>query len=80
MKIRQQLERLGEGDFADHGVNVLAFGMPATGKTHAICAIGHRLVESSSSALFIPVHRLVQDMLPRIVKQTTIQTGKYHRS
>ena len=63
VQLRQQLQRLGEGDFADHGVNVLAFRMPGTGKTHAMCAIGHRLVESSRSVLFIPAYRLVQDML-----------------
>ena len=44
MQLRQQIEKLGEGDFADRGVNVLAFGMPGTGKTHAMCAIGDRLV------------------------------------
>ena len=27
VQLRQQLNRLGEGDFADRGVNVLAFGM-----------------------------------------------------
>ena len=37
--------------------------MPGTGKTHAMCAIGHRLVESGRSILFIPAYRLVQDML-----------------
>ncbi len=63
VKLRQQLGRLGEGDFVDRGVNVLAFGMPGTGKTHATCAIGHRLVESGRSVLFIPAYRLVQDML-----------------
>ena len=42
---------------------LLAFGMPGTGKTHAMCAIGHRLVESGRSVLFIPAYRLVQDML-----------------
>ncbi len=47
----------------DRGVNALAFGMQGTGKTHAMCAIGHRLVESSRSVLFIPAYRLVQDML-----------------
>ena len=59
----QLRQRLGEGDFVDRGVNVLAFGIPGTGKTHAICAIGHRLVESGRSVLFIPAYRLVQDML-----------------
>ena len=62
-KLRQQLERLAEGDFVGHGVNVLAFGLPGTGKTHAMCAIGHRLVESGRSVLFAPAYRLVQDML-----------------
>ena len=37
--------------------------MPGTGKTHAVCAIGHRLVESGRSVLFVPAYRLVQDML-----------------
>ena len=61
--VRQQLVRLAEGDFVDRGVNVLAFGLPGTGKTHAMCAIGHRLVQSGRSVLFIPAYRLVQDML-----------------
>ena len=60
MQLRQQLQRLGEGDFADRGVNVLAFGMPGTGKTHAMCAIGHRLAESGRSVLFIPAYRNFQ--------------------
>ena len=64
VKLRQQLQRLGEGDFVDRGVNVLAFGLPGTGKTHAMCAIGHRLVESERSVLFAPAYRLVQS-LPR---------------
>ena len=63
MKLRQQLESLAEGDFVECGVNLLAFGMPGTGKTHTMCAIGHRLVQSGRSVLFIPAYRLVQDML-----------------
>ena len=64
VKLRQQLEMFGEGDFVDHGVSVPEFSMPGTGKFHAICAIGHRLVESARSVLFIPAYRLVQS-LPR---------------
>ena len=64
VKLRQQLQRLGEGDFVDRGVNVLVFGLPGTGKTHAMCAIGDRLVESGRSVLFAPAYRLVQS-LPR---------------
>ena len=50
VKLRQQLVRLAEGDFVDSDVNVLAFGLPGTGKTHAMCAIGHRLVQDMLAA------------------------------
>ena len=63
VRLRQQLIRLAEGDFVDRDVNVLAFGLPGTGKTHAMRAIGHRLVQAGRSVLFIPAYRLVQDML-----------------
>ena len=63
VKLRQQLVRLAEGDFVDRDVNVLAFGIPGAGKTHAMCAIGHRLVQAGRSVLFVPAYRLVQDML-----------------
>ena len=77
VRLRQQIERLREGGFVDRGVIVLAFGMPGTGKTHTMCAIGHRLVESGRSVQFIPAYRLVQDMLaakrdlelPRILRK-----------
>ena len=36
--------------------------LPA-GKTHALCAVGHRLVEAGRSVLFAPAYRLVQDLL-----------------
>ena len=64
VRLRQQIERLGERGLVDRGVIVLAFGMPGTGKTHTMCAIGHRLVESVRSVQFIPAYRLVQS-LPR---------------
>ena len=35
----QQLDHLAQGSFAEHAVNVLAFGLPGTGKTHALCAL-----------------------------------------
>lgn len=46
----------------DSDVNVLTFGLPGTGKTHAMCAIGHRLVQSGRSVLFILAYRLVQSL------------------
>ena len=39
---------------------MLAFGLPGTGKTHAL---GHRLVEAGHSVLFAPAYRLVQELL-----------------
>ena len=75
VRLRQQLVRLAEGDFVDRDVNVLAFGLPGTDcKTHAMCAIGHRLVQSGRSVLFIPAYRLVQDMLER-PSETSICRG-----
>ncbi len=63
LALRQQLDHLARGSFVGHGVNVLAFGLPGTGKTHALCALGHRLVEAGHSVLFAPAYRLVQDLL-----------------
>ena len=63
LPLRQQLDHLAQGSFVERGVNVLAFGLPGTGKTHALCALGHRLVEAGHSVLFTPAYRLVQELL-----------------
>ena len=63
LALRQQLDHLAQGSFVERGVNVLAFGLPGTGKTHALCALGHRLVEAGHSVLFAPAYRLVQELL-----------------
>ncbi|MFT4628016.1 MAG: DNA replication protein DnaC, partial [Myxococcota bacterium] len=39
--LQQQLRDLSTGRFASNAINVLAFGLPGTGKSHACCAIGH---------------------------------------
>ena len=52
LSLQQQLSELANGSFVGRGVNVLAFGLPGTGKTHALCAVGHRLVEAGRSVLF----------------------------
>ena len=64
LALRQQLDQLAQGSFVERGVNVLAFGLPGTGKTHALCAIGYRLVEAGHSVLFAPAYRLVQSPPP----------------
>ena len=50
LAMRQQLDHLAQGSFVEHGVNVLAFGLPGTGKAHALCALGHRLVQKLLAA------------------------------
>ncbi len=37
--------------------------MTGAGNTHALCALGHRLVEAGHSVLFVPAYRLVQELL-----------------
>jgi DNA replication protein DnaC len=54
---------LCNGDFADKGENVLAFGLPGRGKTHFCCAIGHELIRRDKSVLFTPTYKLVQQLL-----------------
>ncbi len=63
VKLQQQLEELSNAAFLERAVNVLAFGLPGTGKTHAMAALGHRLIEQGHSVLFAPTYKLVQDLL-----------------
>ena len=62
-KLVQSIRELAGGAFADRGANILAFGLPGTGKTHAVCAIGHAVVASGRSVYFTPTFRLVQQLL-----------------
>ncbi len=59
----QRLHELAKGDFLDHAGNVLAFGLPGVGKSHAACALGHALVEAGHAVLFTPTYQLVQELL-----------------
>jgi DNA replication protein DnaC len=63
VKLQQQMEELATGRFLDQAVNVLAFGLPGTGKTHAMAALGHRLIEQGHSVYFAPTYQIVQDLL-----------------
>lgn len=62
-KVRKQLAALYEGKFLEHAENVLAFGLPGRGKTHALCAVGHELVRQGHAVLFLPAYELVQRLL-----------------
>ena len=61
--LAKQLRDLARGEFLERAVNVLAFGLPGVGKSHAACAIGHALVEAGHPVLFTPTYQLVQHLL-----------------
>ena len=65
LALQQALRELARGDFLDRAINVLAFGLPGTGKTHACCALGHSLVDAGHAVLFTPAYKLVQDLLAK---------------
>jgi len=58
-----QFSVLLEGDFLDRRDNVLVFGNPGSGKTHLLCALGHRLIGKGRSVYFTPCVLLVQRLL-----------------
>src|SRR5437879_6118154 len=62
LKVTQQLRSLLAGDFLDRRVNVLAFGPPGAGKTHALCALAQELVRAGRSILFTRCSVLVQEL------------------
>jgi DNA replication protein DnaC len=59
----EQLRSLREGEFLQRAGNVLCFGLPGAGKTHAAAALGHALVDRGHAVLFISTYQLVQDLL-----------------
>jgi DNA replication protein DnaC len=59
----RRLRELADGDFLDDATNVLAFGLPGVGKSHAMCAVGHALVDRGHAVLFMPTYSLVQELL-----------------
>jgi DNA replication protein DnaC len=62
-RVATHLNVLTDGSFLKRCENVLAFGNPGSGKTHLLCAIGHRLIEQGRRVLFIGCSQLVQDLL-----------------
>jgi len=59
----QQLRTLATGQFLERAGNVLAFGLPGVGKSHAACALGNALVEAGHSVLSTPTYQLIQELL-----------------
>ncbi len=63
LPVVQHLQQLATGAFLETATNVLAFGLPGVGKSHALCAVGHALVEAGHHVLFTPAYALVQELL-----------------
>jgi len=61
--VMAKLDELATGDFLERAQNVLCFGLPGRGKTHAAAALGHALVQRGHAVLFTPTFRLVQELL-----------------
>jgi DNA replication protein DnaC len=57
------LRDLASGAFLEHSTNVLCFGLPGVGKSHAAAAIGHALVEAGHAVYFVAAYELVQHLL-----------------
>lgn len=51
-KVVQQARMLLEGSFVDRRENVLAFGVPGSGKTHLMCAVVQELVRTGRKVQF----------------------------
>jgi DNA replication protein DnaC len=62
-KVVQQLRGLLNGDFLDRRENVLVFGPPGSGKTHALNAVALELVRAGRRVLFTKCSLLVQELL-----------------
>jgi DNA replication protein DnaC len=61
--IMQRLQELATGAFLETATNILAFGLPGVGKSHALCAVAHALIEAGHSVLFTPAYAIVQELL-----------------
>jgi DNA replication protein DnaC len=63
IKVQQQANQLLSADFLNQSTNVLAFGLPGSGKSHLLCAIAQELVKKGHRILFTTCALLVQDLL-----------------
>lgn len=83
LTVTRQLETLRDGSFLDRRENVLIFGKPGSGKSHALCALSEQLILQGRSVLFTTCSLLVQQLLiakrdlrlPKMIKQLSSFEG-----
>lgn len=61
--LNSQLAELSTGVFTQQATNILAFGRPGVGKTHAVSAVGHALIDAGIPVYFSATFKLVQELL-----------------
>jgi DNA replication protein DnaC len=61
--LQLQLERLKSGAFLTEATNVIAVGTPGVGKSHALAAVGHELIERGHAVYWTSTAALVQRLL-----------------
>ena len=62
-QLSSQIKELSAGHFVEQATNILAFGLPGVGKTHAMSALGHALIDADVPVYFTPTFKLVQELL-----------------
>ena len=62
-QLAARVKELAKGAFLERADNVLCFGLPGVGKSHAAAALGHALVEQGHAVLFTQTFKLVQELL-----------------
>lgn len=63
LHVTRQLHSLRDGSFLKRRENVLVFGKPGSGKSHALCALAEQLMFQGHSLLFTTCSLLVQQLL-----------------
>jgi DNA replication protein DnaC len=63
LRLRRQLMALKDAQVLARADNILCFGLPGTGKTHAICALAYEWLQQGHSVLFTPTYKLVGQLL-----------------
>lgn len=83
MQVTRQLQSLRDGSFLRRRENVLLFGKPGSGKSHALCALAEQLIQQGHSLYFTTCSLLVQQLLiakrdlrlPKMIKQLSAFEG-----
>lgn len=63
LRLRRMIPELASGALIARAENLLCFGLPGTGKTHLLAALGYEWVKQNYSVLFTPTYKLVDGLL-----------------